>query len=61
MDELHSAWYRSITPDGKLWCESSDPKEVIKRSKGKECTFQIFRIRLVSDGWEPWEKKWPIS
>lgn len=59
MDEPHSTWYRSLTPDGKLWCESSDPQEVIERSEGKGCTFQIHRVRLISEGWEPWEKNLP--
>lgn len=33
-EEIFSIWYRSILENGTLWCESSDPEEVIKMSKG---------------------------
>lgn len=49
--KLFSVWYRSLK-DGKLWCESSDPDEVIA-SGGDE--LQKFVTYTVSDGWVQWE------
>lgn len=52
--EVFSTWYRSITPDQKTWCESSNAREVVERSAGKDCTFESFTKVLVSNGWQPW-------
>jgi hypothetical protein len=54
-EELMSVWYRSLTPDGRVWCESSDPEEVKQpHPKGVELTFQKMEVRKVSEGWIPW-------
>lgn len=49
-------WYRSLTPDGKLWCESADPLEVRRMTHPRETlTYEKFLVYEVSDGWMPWE------
>jgi hypothetical protein len=59
MDEIFSVWYRSLTPDGRLWCESSDPEEVKSErhtsNVDEPLIFQKMEIRKVSEGWVPWE------
>lgn len=52
--EVFKIWYRSLTPDGKLWCESSSPTEVAESSEGMDCTFQRLVIEMVTNPWEPW-------
>lgn len=47
-------WYRSLTPDGKVWCESSNAAEVLERSYGEGFTFQVL-VCTVTESWEPWE------
>lgn len=42
--------YRSLK-DGSLWCESSDPDEVIK--SGGE-SLEVLRYYAVTSGWQPW-------
>jgi hypothetical protein len=55
MDEVFSVWFRSLTPDGRLWCESSDPEEVAEpHPDGIPLTYQKMTIRKVSEGWVPW-------
>lgn len=51
---LTRSYYRSITPDGELWCESSDPEEVREMSEGKECTFQVANVYEIDSGWQEW-------
>lgn len=53
--QVFKTWYRSYTPDGKVWCESSDPAEVVERSEGLGCLFERQVIELVTNPWEPWE------
>lgn len=48
-------WYRSIHYSGKVWCESSDPDEVIRMSADTPCTFQKLNIYRAEGGWEPWK------
>ena len=48
-------YYRSLTPDGKLWCETRDPEEVIERSQGMDCTFERVDVYEVTEGWQPWD------
>lgn len=52
--EVFKTWYRSITPDQKTWCESSNPHEVIERSEGKGCRFERLTTYLVTNEWQPW-------
>jgi len=54
---IHSIWYRSLTPDGKLWCESSNLDEVLRMSVGKNCTYQRQINELVTHPWEEWSDK----
>lgn len=42
--------YRSLR-DGKLWCESIDPDEVL-RSGGD--ALEVMRHYVTTRGWEPW-------
>ena len=47
--------YRSLTEDGKLWSESTDPDDF--RYPGKpprKLTFQKLTEHTVSGGWEAW-------
>lgn len=48
-------WYASYTPDGSLWCESSDPAEVLERSRGRGCTYAVIVTyeRHVREPWDP--------
>lgn len=54
MRQVYSTWYRSILRDGSLWCETSNPKEVVKMSEGKDVIFQKLVTYLTDDGWEGW-------
>jgi hypothetical protein len=45
-------WYRSVTPDGVVWCESRNVAEVRERSRGRGCTFEVMEIRQWSTPWE---------
>jgi hypothetical protein len=51
---LVRTYYRSLTPDGIVWCESSNPAEVRRRSEDKDCTFEKISFYEVTAGWEPW-------
>lgn len=49
------SYYRSLTPDGKLWCESKSPDEVREMSEGVDCTFEVLHFYEVTDGWKDWK------
>lgn len=51
--EVVKTWYRSLKPDGSLWCESSNPQEVLEQSDS-DCAFQKLEIIQVTGQWEPW-------
>jgi hypothetical protein len=51
--ELFRVTYWSRTPDGKLWCESSDADEVVRLSVGHGCTYGKTAVYLESRQ-EPW-------
>lgn len=53
--DVFSVWYRSLTPDGKVWCESSDPNDVVARSAGKVCRFEKLTTYFVRGDWEQWQ------
>lgn len=46
--------YRSVTPDGEVWCESKDPQEVRKMSEGHDCVFEAIKFYETTDGWQEW-------
>src|SRR5690606_34033062 len=48
--EVIKTWYRSLKPDGSLWCESSSPQEVLEQSDS-DCTFQKLEIIQVTGRW----------
>lgn len=49
-------WYRSVLPDGTVWCETSDPAEVVDRSGGHAgMRYQKHETFEVSAGWRPWK------
>jgi hypothetical protein len=52
--EPFKTWYRSLTPGGQLWCESSDPDEVARMSAGTGCTFERLEIVTVTLPWRTW-------
>jgi hypothetical protein len=52
--EIFKTWYRSLTPDGGLWCESSNPAEVREMTTGDGYTFQKLDVVTVRTGWRPW-------
>jgi hypothetical protein len=51
--KIFSTWYRSLDLDGQLWCESSDPTEIRRRSK-PGFTLQKLEIFEVNAGWVAW-------
>lgn len=54
--DVHSVWYSSVLKkDGTVWCEASNPQEVVKMSEGKEVSFRKLVVYYDHDGWEPWE------
>jgi hypothetical protein len=55
--EIFKIWYRSCTPDGKVWCESSSAREVVEMSEGDDVTFHRLVITKVTGAWEPWDPK----
>lgn len=49
-----NVWYRSRTPDGNIWAESSDREDVLTRfAPGVPLTFEAMRVYLVDCPWEP--------
>lgn len=52
--KLVRTYYRSITPDRKVWCESKNPAEVMAMSEGKDCIFEVMRVYETTDDWEEW-------
>lgn len=48
-------YYRS-TIKGAVWCESSNPVEVINRSRDFECEYEKIEYYEITSGWEPWEQ-----
>lgn len=51
-----SVWYRSKTPDGKVWCESSYPSDVSEDDKTfTDLTFEKKEVYRVTEGWVEWE------
>lgn len=53
-------YYRSVTADGVLWCESWDPDEVVRRSSLElataegPMTYQRFDVYERGSGWLSW-------
>lgn len=52
---LVSSWYRSVDPDGKVWCETSDLAECLRMSEGREVKYLRMRVFQVEEPWEPFE------
>lgn len=53
-------YYRSTTPDGKLCCESRDPRDVNQpHPDGVPLTYEQWNVYEVNDGWEPWDRDDP--
>ena len=53
-ERVVGTWYRSTLPDGTVWVESTDPDEVVMRSKGRECTFQQSDMIRYSTPYREW-------
>lgn len=54
--DIHSIWYSSVLKeDYSLWCESSNPEEVIRMSEGKDVIFRKLVVYYDHDGWELWD------
>lgn len=52
--------YRSLIAGSRvLWCESSDPQEVLDQSKGREVILEKFQVYEVSSGWGKWDGTLP--
>lgn len=47
-------YYRSLTPDNEVWCESRNPEEVIEQSIGRACVFEKIKYYEDTNGWETW-------
>jgi hypothetical protein len=54
--KLVRTYYRSVTADGELWCESKDPQEVRQMSEGKDCAFEVIHYYETTDGWQEWAR-----
>lgn len=48
-------WYRSCNPDGTVWCETSDPGEVVRMSAGLDVTYWRLDGADLRYPWRPWE------
>jgi hypothetical protein len=46
-------WYRSRDRNGRLWCESRDPEDVLS-DLPKGYTLERLEIRTTSE-WVPWD------
>jgi hypothetical protein len=54
--KLVRTWYRSLlAEDHSLWCESSDPAEVLQLSKGREVILEKHETYEVTSGWGKWD------
>lgn len=51
---LTRTYYRSML-EGRLWCESRDPEEVKRMSKGHNCIFEKVEYFEITAGWEEWK------
>lgn len=49
-------WYRALS-DGRLWCESRDPAEVIRQTAllDHPAVLQQMIMYEVTDGWQEWK------
>jgi len=54
MPSHFKTWYRSLTADGKVWAETSDPTDPYLLNEREPVTFQRLDIYLTDDGWHPW-------
>jgi len=54
---LFRTTYRALR-DGKLWCESTDPEEVVSRARDGDA-FEIMNHYAVTEGWQPWNPPRP--
>lgn len=58
--KLIRTWYRSLIAGSReLWCESSDPQEVLDQSKGREVILEKHETYEVSSGWGKWDGTLP--
>ena len=54
--QIVRTYYKSLTPNGNMWCESRDPDEVRRHTHPTEkLTYEKFEIYEISDGWQTWE------
>lgn len=50
--EVFRTWYRSQTPDGNVWAESSDPADMLRPGPdGVELTYLVSTVHLVTTPW----------
>lgn len=48
-------YYRSLEPDGTLWCESRDPVEVRRMTHPDQpLTYERMDVCEATEGWRPW-------
>lgn len=52
-------WYRALLPDGGIWCETSDPEECVRMSKGMDVRFMRFPIMCTEGPWQEWKPDAP--
>lgn len=58
--KLIRTWYRALlAQDHSLWCESSDPDEVLRASEKKAVILQKHETYEVESGWGKWDGTLP--
>jgi hypothetical protein len=56
-DTRGHSWYRALDPDGRVWCESSNPDEVAASVKDRtDYTLETMTVYSASTTWKPWTR-----
>jgi hypothetical protein len=47
-------YYQSTLLNGRIWCQSRDPQEVVQRSAGQRVVFRKMEVFETTVGWVEW-------